>query len=338
MCPVEGESVEVSKLRDFEQLSVELLRAWRGSRSRAAFSRRLGASVGMVHNWEAKRRWPTAARAFASAERAGTDVNAAVRVFYGRAPDWLATKPLTTPAGVAALLSDWASATPVGEIARRAGRSRYAVARWLSGKAQPRLPDFLRLLEATSLRVIDFAAACAEPRQLPCIADEWQRLESARSLAYEAPWSHAVLRALELADYAALETHDEALLGRALGITSAQVRLCLQLLLAAGQITQTGGRYAVTSTAAVDTRMDPEANRRLKHWWAQVVLERMNRGTPGQNSFNLFSVSAADLERIRELQLRYFRELRQIVSDSAPAERVAVVSLHLLDLGVEAAR
>jgi hypothetical protein len=59
---------------DYEQLSVELIRAWRGQRSLAAFSRRLGSNSNMVASWEAKRRWPTAARALWAAERAGVDV------------------------------------------------------------------------------------------------------------------------------------------------------------------------------------------------------------------------------------------------------------------------
>jgi hypothetical protein len=56
----------------------------------------------------------------------------------------------------------------------------------------------------------------------------------------------------------------------------------------------------------------------------------------GQFSFNLFSVSEADLERLRELQLGYFRELRRIVSSSSPSERVVLVNLQLFDLGASA--
>lgn len=91
---------------------------------------------GMVHNWEAQRRWPTAARALWCAERVGVDVHAALNRFYGRQPEWIERFPVGSAEGVVALLGDWAGQTPVVEIARRTGRSRYAVARWLSGKAQ----------------------------------------------------------------------------------------------------------------------------------------------------------------------------------------------------------
>ena len=50
-------------------------------------------------------------------------------------------------------------------------------------------------------------------------------------------------------------------------------------------------------------------------------------------SYNLFSVSRVDLERIRELHRAYFRELRRIVAASEPAECVVLANVHLLELG-----
>ena len=56
----------------------------------------------------------------------------------------------------------------------------------------------------------------------------------------------------------------------------------------------------------------------------------------------MFSVSAADLTRIRELLGQTYREIRSIVAGSEPAERVALVNLHLVTWpsadDVEAAR
>jgi hypothetical protein len=323
--------------RDYEQLGSELIRAWRGPRTLAAFSRRLGSrSSSLVQNWEAKRRWPTAARALWCAERAGVDVCEGLRKFYGRAPSWLGHLAPSTPQGVVALLSDWLGSTSIQAIAQRTSRSRFAVSRWLSGKAEPRLPDFLRLMEAGSLRLVDFVASLTNPEHVPSIAREWQSLQVARSLAYEAPWSHAVLRALELEQYQRLPEHEDQFIARALGIGASQVRQCLQLLLAAGQIEQKGGRFAVTSATQIDTRADAAANLRLKEWSAQVGIERLRAGVDGQFSFNLFSISEADLDRIRELQLGYFRELRRIVSSSTPNQRVVLVNLQLFDLGAPA--
>ncbi len=120
---------------DYEQLGVELIRAWRGQRSLAAFSRRLGSSSNMVASWEAKRRWPTAARALWAAERSGVDVCQALVQFYGQPPRWLGRVAASTPEGIVALLGDWVGNTPLKEIVERTGRSRYAVSRWLKGQA-----------------------------------------------------------------------------------------------------------------------------------------------------------------------------------------------------------
>ena len=49
--------------------------------------------------------------------------------------------------------------------------------------------------------------------------------------------------------------------------------------------------------------------------------------------FNLFGVSNADFARLRELQKAYFNEVRTIVAPSQPVERVALVTVQLLDLG-----
>jgi hypothetical protein len=234
-------------------------------------------------------------------------------------------------------LGDWLEATALKEIVQRTGRSRFAVSRWLKGQAEPRLPDFLRLIEAATLRLTDFAAVLANPADLPSIEPRWRKLQAARSLAYEAPWSHAVLRALELESYVAAPAHDPLVLGRALGVSASRVNQCLNLLEAAGQVQrEPGGRYRAAAASNVDTRQDPAANRRLKQWWAEVGIERLQQ--PAENglfSYNLFSVSHEDLGRLRELHLRYMRELRSIVASSRPSECVAVVNLQLFDLATE---
>ena len=49
-------------------------------------------------------------------------------------------------------------------------------------------------------------------------------------------------------------------------------------------------------------------------------------------SYNLFTVSSRDLERLRELHLAYFRQLRSIVAQSEPAERLVVANVQLFGL------
>ena len=99
-----------------------------------------------------------------------------------------------------------------------------------------------------------------------------------------------------------------------------------------GQIRWSDTHYQ-QETLAVDTRRHPQIGRRLKAHWSQEAARRALRGDPGQFSYNVFSVSRADFERIREAHLRYYAAMRAIVADSQPGEVVAVVNVHLFALG-----
>jgi Domain of unknown function (DUF4423) len=317
---------------DYEMAARELIRALRGGRSQGAFSRRLGHRGNVAYGWESGRRFPTASRTLFAARRMGVDVRAAVEAFYGAPPNWLGEVDIARPEGVARLLRDLRGRTSIGDLAARSGRSRFRVSRWLAGESEPRLPDFLRMIEATSLRVLDFIAAFADPAKMPSVAHEWEALERARRAAYEMPWSHAVLRAIELRQYQALAKHEPGWIARRLAISDEEEARCLDMLLGCGEIRRHRGRLVLGQPRAVDTRRDPKAGQRLKQWWARVALERIERDTEGLYSFNLFTVSEADHQRLRELHLAYFRELRTIVAKSAPAERVVLANVQLLGL------
>ena len=318
---------------DYEKLAVELVRELRGRRSQSAFSRRLGYRSNAVHAWEAGRAFPTAASFFRSLKRMGRDVDAALAGFH-RLPVERAQAPdLTTRDGVALLLNDLRGRTSMVDLAHAAERSRFAVARWLKGSAEPRLPDFLRLLECASLRLLDFLACISDPAKLPSVASAWQTLESARRAVYELPWSHAVLRVIELEAYRSLKRHRPGFIADWLQIPREEEERCIALLLESGQIRKERGRLIPGASLTVDTRRDPQRSRLVKAWWANVARERLLRGVEGTFSYNLFSVSRADFERIQELHRAYFRELRRIVADSEPSECIALATVHLLELG-----
>jgi transcriptional regulator with XRE-family HTH domain len=320
---------------NFEQLSREFIRAARGARSQTALSRRLGYRTNVLYAWESGRRWPTAATAFGVLRRLRVDVAGALKRFFASAPPWLDELDVCAPAGVARLLRELRGNIPVVELARRSGHSRYAIARWLSGEAQPRFPDFLRVFEAASLRLLDFVALFHDPASLHAAAAAWKLLEAHRRAAYELPWSPAILRALELSDYAKLSKHQPGWIAARLGIPAEEETRCLQMLLDNGQIRRRRARYEVVRELTVDTRRDSGAERKLKQRWAEIGIERLAAGSAGLFSFNVFAVSAADLERLRELHRSYFRELRAIVADSAPSERIAVVNVQLFTLDSE---
>lgn len=317
---------------DFTLLAQELVRALRGHRSQTAFSRRLGYRSNVVYAWESGRRAPTAAEALRAAERVGVDVRAAVRHFYRAEPEWLATVDPTTPAGVAAWLTDLRGDTPITRIAEASGLSRFAIARAIAGDTEPKLADFLRIVEAASLRALDLCAALVDPELLPSAHERWQRLVAQRQLAVEQPYTQAVLRAVELAAYQALPRHEEGWIAERLRIPVEVEIGALERLALAGELRWDGRKWRPAEALAVDTRSDPAVSRRLKAWWAQVGLERLGQDPEGLWSYNVFSVSEADLKKIHELHLAYFRAVRAVIAESTPTEHVCVMNVQLFAL------
>jgi transcriptional regulator with XRE-family HTH domain len=324
---------------DYERVAAELLRAIRGRRSQEAFARRVGCRANAIYTWESGRNFPTAARALQAAARAGIDVGAALARFYQRPPAWLVEAEPTSPQAIARLLDDLRGATSLVAVARATERSRFAVSRWLKGGAEPRLPDFLRLIEATSLRLLDFIACLVDPRALPSIVQAYLDLEATRRAAYDAPWSQAFLRALELQAYRALPTPEPGWLARRLGLPPAEEERCLSLLLDSGQVMRDErGRYAPARITTVDTRRDPAAARQLRAFWSRAAAERLQNPQPEAKTsaaYNVFGVSHADLARLRELQRAYFRQMRGIIARSQPVETVVLANMQLIDLSDE---
>lgn len=317
---------------DYDQIAAEFVRALRGRRSQTAFYRRLGYRSNVVYTWESKRGFPTAAKALEAARRVGIDLDAAVTRFYRRPPPWLGQVDLATRDGVAQLLSDLKGRTSIVDLATYSGKSRFAVARWLKGETEPKLPEFFELVESASLRLIDLLETLVDPRQLPSIRERWETMEVARRLAYDAPWTQGVLRVMELDEYQRQSNVTPSWIAERIGIDATEVQRCLDLLESTGQIRREGDRWTVANVPALDTRKDPTAALRLKTWWGDVALERVGQGRRGM-IYNLCSVSEADLERLRELQKAYFNELRTIVAQSQPIERVVLATVQLIDLG-----
>lgn len=263
----------------------------------------------------------------------GKEPRVAYESFYRRIPDWLLESDPATSEGVALLLRDLKGRQPTSVVAVAAARNRYAVGRWLKGETEPRLPDFFRMIEASSLRLLDFIASFVPLDAIPALAKEGQRFAAARRVALEAPWSHAVLRALELEDYRALDGHQPGWIAKRVGLSLEEEERCVQLLATAGQIIWRKGRWVAHSVSTLDLRQDAEATRQLACWCAQLGTDRLSEGGEGQFAFNVFSVSTEDAARLRELQRQYFAQLRAIISESRPAQRLLVANLQIFELG-----
>jgi hypothetical protein len=317
---------------DHEILASELLRALRGRRSQPAFSRRLGYKSNVAYRWESGKTFPTAALSLQAAERVGVDVAAGLTRFFRGEPDWMRRVDPVSAVGVTELLRHLVGTTPTGELARRARRSRFAVARWLKGEAEPRLPEFLLLVDAACQRLLDFVAVLVDPAKLPSVAKAWAEIEATRRAAYFNPWSHAVLRVLELTEYQAQPRHLSGWIAARLGISLEEEVRCLELLASSGQIRRVGRRWVVDGARVVEARSDPERSRQVKDWWTRVALERTEQGHHHRSSYAVFSVSQKDLDEIVALYRQYYDRMRAIVAASEPCERVMLYTSHLVAL------
>src|SRR6478736_565823 len=306
----------------------EFLRGLRGSRSQVQLARRLGYRGNPITDWERGERFPTAEEALRVASTVGVNVPAAFRRFAS-STGTLAQR------GRGFELARWLDAlrgaTTVTELSQRLGGSRFSVARWLSGAAKPRLPDFFRLLDAISGRLPEWVAELVAIDQVPSLVARFRAASAAKRLAFELPWTEAVLRILETSDYRKQRANRSAFIAGCLGVSAPEVERCIEQLQLAGVVEKRGAKYVVKGQMVVDTQGGKQALHGLKRHWSHVATERLQ--TPREADFfayNLISVSRADLERIREKLSSTFREIRSLVAASQPEEAAALINLQVV--------
>jgi len=310
-----------------EQAASQFLRAVRGRRSQLALARRLGYRSNPVANWETGRRFPTAREALRVCRRLRIDVQAAFERFL---PAAVARREVERD--LAGWLRDVKGTAAIGSVAERSGLSRFAVSRFLRGSAEPRLPDFLRLVEAMTGRASDLVAELVAIERVPALAPIHRLRQAARDLAFEEPWTEAILRTLESAEPATRA--GIAWIAGQLALEPQVVRRCLERLEAAQLVEQHEGSYRPIGSLTVDTKAAPERVRTLNAHWGGVALARIAAPEPDDLfAYNVFSVAEPDLERIRMVLRASFREIRAIIASSQRSDAVALMNLQLVRFG-----
>jgi transcriptional regulator with XRE-family HTH domain len=232
---------------------------------------------------------------------------------------------------VAAWLDALRGSTSNADLARSSGLSRHSVSRFLSGESEPRLPDFFRLLDAASTRFAYFIDALVGIENVPSLDRRFQKLEAARRLALDHPWSEAVLRVLETMGYKKCRTDPSHYVAGTLGLSDAEAQGILQALLKAGLISKKGKRFEVSADLSVDMGNDPERLFSLRRHWGSVGRARLEEANPCDwFAYNVIAISRADSERIEQLLRAAYREVRTIVAQSKPEEVAALLTIHMV--------
>jgi hypothetical protein len=259
--------------------------------------------------------------------RVGIDVHAGFQRFH-------AGSASAAEQGVHLWLNALRGATPQVRIAERSGFSRHQIRRWLSGEAEPRVPQFLAVVHTLTGRGHDWVAAFVDIEQIPALLPSYRAAHSAARLVYDQPWAAALRMLIGSDAYRADPT--EAFLGRALGLSALEVDQAVDALLSAGLVAREHGQLHSLSTFTAAAAASDEDRRSLKAHWSRVALERLdNPRSADLVSLNLMTLSKADLERVRQLQRAYFRELRALVASSEPEETAAVVLMQVISLTPE---
>ncbi len=311
---------------DFGLLARQVLRAVRGARSQAAFSRRLGFRSNVCAKWESGQRMPTAAEALRHSRRAGLALPAMFTAFHR--PTASALRELDAD-GTAAWLRALLGGQTQLAIAARAGLSRFSVGRFLSGASEPRLPQFLALIHALTSRIEDFVDAWVGAEAVPLLTARYERMRAAREALFEQPLCLAVMCLFDTRALARPSSDQVAELARVLDRPRGQIRRAIETLQLGGVLSLEHGRYRLTGALTIDATSDPEREQRARIHWAKVAQKRLR--APGDSdlfSYNVFSIGRQDFTKLQELQRSFFRSARALVAGSDPTDVAALLVVH----------
>lgn len=327
---------------DTKQVAIELIRALRGKRSQAMFCRRLGYKSNVATDWEHGRRFPTGVQFLRACGLHGVDVPRVLEHFQStsmkplsevaKRQDQTTSNPIETSA-----LCDWLGmlrgSQSIESVADRCGKSRFAVGRWLRGDADPRLPDFLGLIEALTSRLSDFVALLVDIEKIESLRNQRAQRLAMRELAFREPWTEAVFLLLQSETYRRTTPSPIGFVARYLGVDEVLAERTLSLLEEAGLIRWTDNHFETQGELTVDTRAEPAKVSALKAHWVRVAERRALEPQPTDLiAYNIFSCSPKDFETIRTRLRALFFELRALIAGSQPAETLGLLQFNLIEL------
>ncbi|MFZ5893089.1 MAG: DUF4423 domain-containing protein [Myxococcota bacterium] len=313
---------------DFERAAREVMRGIRGQRSQVAFSRRLGFRSNVAAKWESGQRLPTACEALAYSQRMGFDVSARLATFHAATAPCLAK---VDAARVATWLEALRGTQTLSALSQRSGLSRFSVSRFLSARSQPRLSQFLQLVDALTDRLPDFAHAWVGIEHVPSLAVRYQRAQAAREAMFEQPLCLAVMCLLDTQAFDVPARAQLERLARTLGRSPRAIRACIETLLRGQVLGKVRDRYRLTGSLSIDTNADAARERAARAYWTKLAHERVKAPSARDLcSYNVFSVTRADYEKLKQLQREFFRGARALIAASEPTEMAGLLLVNLV--------
>ncbi len=315
-------------MSDYEAIARQILRALRGKRSQAALSRRLGFRSNVAAKWESGQRMPSAEEVVTYAQKLGNDPVPAFAAFNPNAAAALGSSE--TPQ-----LGPWLNALRgtqlIADVAERSGLSRFSVGRFLAGGSQPRLPQFLALLDALTNRLEDLVDVWVGIAAVPALEARFVRSRAARDALFQRPLCLAVMCLLDTRALNLPEAEQRSKLADTLEVSDTDVEECLQTLVGGGLLRIAGDRYRLSDAVTFDAHATPSLETAAKRYWTRVAHERVAAPTEDDVcSYNVFSISRSDYGRLKELQREFYRGARALIAASEPTDLAALFVVQLV--------
>jgi len=163
--------------------------------------------------------------------------------------------------------------------------------------------------------------------EVPAIAQEARARKALARLAFAHPWSPAARAWLGSQGKVSLDEAPDRL-ARSLDLDRDHAQTLIDALVASKAARVVGQTLRPSPRLTVEIDATAEDLQRVRAHWAHVSAERVANGAPEDLfSFNIFAVGRDDLDRIRDAQRRFYREVRAIVAESPP-EVPALLVVH----------
>lgn len=312
--------------KDYNRLSIAIVKNLRGKRTQNQMSKRLGYSYNQVNKWESgvKRiKWIEFVNFTNVMKFDLKSVLLNTMTFYG---DLLDTKGLYHR-----LVFD----RSVSEIAAMLSKPEAAIRRWSRGDQEFILADCLEMLDKF-LNVLPSFLSFFPSIDLPPDFSHINRDLTEIKETYKNPVVSGALYCLKLDSYKKRKKHVEGFIAKQVGISLDQEREFIRQFEKAGIIEKENGLYVIKRKDALDFRMDDSQFNSLVTYWLNRGIQKIESRLPEANrsikGYHVFPISKEGFKKVEELTFAYYNQLVALVnSDTHPSEFIAAMTIVTFD-------